>query len=56
MNGLTLLARRLKNEEVINCLNSRVPELVEWGSEILVRKHSKGSRQFISDDSVGLSA
>ena len=35
MNELTRIAIRIKDEEAINCIDSGVPELVEWGKRRL---------------------
>ncbi len=41
MNELTNIARRLKDEEAINCIDSGVLELVEWGKQRLAIQWTK---------------
>ena len=48
MNQITLLARRIKHQEAIGCIDSGVPELVRWGKSILARKYTK--EELIGDE------
>ena len=45
MNDLTRIARRIKDEEAINCIDSGVPELVAWGKQRLGIRWPKEERR-----------
>ena len=41
MSELSKIARRIKDEDAVNCIDSGVPELVEWGKARLAIKRTK---------------
>lgn len=41
MCDLIFVAINIKHEEAIGCIDSGVPELVEWGKMVLGRKYVK---------------